>query len=310
MTRAAAIDTALLPAPDRVDFWRSSVCDSFVPLAVEPREGPLRGRLDGGDVAETRLRRIRATSHSFARRADAIRRGDPEVLHLLRLDHGRADVEQDGRVASLEPGDLVLYDSSRPFQAQTRSDFQFTVCLLPKRLLPVSETVQKDRTARPLDARTGVGAATTTLLTSLSQIATETTPTQELALQHAMASMYVALMADDDQTAHPGSVHLSLAKSFVARHLGDPALSPSDVAQACSISLSHLHRLFADDERTVAGHIREQRLQGAYRDLTSGPSTEPVGDIGRRWGLPDPAHFTRAFKRRFGMTPGELRHSR
>lgn len=303
------IDTADRPARERVDYWRASVCDQFVPLAVEPGGGSLQGRVAGRDVAETRLRRMRATSHTFQRRTRDIRAEDPGVLHLLCQDRGRVTVEQDGRTASLDQGDLLFYDSSREFSVQTSNDFQFTICLLPKRLLPLPERLLKDCTARVFSGRDGVAAATAALVTTMARHATTTDPTQELALQHAMVSMYVAMMAQDGIGGSPPNVHLSLAKSFIARNLGDPDLCLTDVAAACNLSLSYLHRIFAHDGTTVASYLREQRLQAAHRDLSSTAVDEPIIQVAQRWGITDPAHFSRMFKKRFGLTPGELRRT-
>ena len=108
---------------------------------------------------------------------------------------------------------------------------------------------------------------------------------------------------------NPPAVNLSLAKSFIARNLGDPGLTPADVAAACSISLSYLHRLFANDDATVAGYVREQRLQAVHRDLLDAAVEEPVAHVAERWGITDPAHFSRMFKKRFGVSPGELRRA-
>ena len=58
---------------------------------------------------------------------------------------------------------------------------------------------------------------------------------------------------------------------------------------------------------TVAGYLREQRLQGAHRDLTTSLLDERIHVVCNRWGIRDPAHFSRLFKRRFDMTPGEAR---
>jgi AraC-like DNA-binding protein len=309
MTGWLQIDSADRPPTERAEYWRTSVCDQFVPLSVDPGAGLLRGRVAGGNIAETRLRRIRATRHSFERRMKDIQTADPCVLHLLLLDHGRTQVEQDDRTASMTPGDLLLYDSSRPFRVETDGDFQFTICLLPKRLLPLPDKVQRDQIARVFSSHEGVGAALAPLLSSLARNTFDAKPSQQLALQHAMVNMYVALMSDDEISGRPPTVHLSLAKSFLARNLGNPKLSPADVAADCNISLSYLHRLFADDETTIAAYLREQRLQAVYRDLTASTVAEPAIRIAERWGLPDPAHFNRIFKRRFGVTPGELRRS-
>jgi AraC-like DNA-binding protein len=301
------INAADRPAPQRPEYWRSAVCDQFVPLAVEPGGGVLRGRVAGGDVAELRLRRIRATQHGFERRQRDIGAGDPEVLHLLLLDHGETLVEQDDRTATMAPGDLLLYDSSRPFRFRTAGEFQFTICLMPRRLLPVPERVQRGWTARALPTQNGVAAAVAPLLASLARHGSTADAAQQLALQQAMVSMYVALLSESGIAGRPPAVNLSLAKSHIAQHLSDPRLSPADVAAACSLSLSYLHRLFANDGSTVAGHIREQRLQAARRDLLQATVQEPVAQIAERWGITDPAHFSRMFKKRFGSSPADLR---
>jgi len=103
------IDTANFAPPDRAEYWRTSVCDQFVPLAVKPDAVVLHGRVAGGDIAETGVRRIRATRHVFERRAKDVRAGDPEVLQLLLVDRGGTRVEQDGRTAVAFVGALLLY---------------------------------------------------------------------------------------------------------------------------------------------------------------------------------------------------------
>ncbi|MEU4418981.1 hypothetical protein, partial [Nocardia salmonicida] len=199
------------------------------------------------------MRRIRATRHSFERRSQDIRQADPEILHLLFMDHGETVVEQDDRTTTVQPGDLLLYDSTRPFRFRTDDDFQFTICLMPKRLVPVPDRVQSQWTARALPTRGGVAAAVAPFLTSLAKHSAAADATQQLALQQAMISMYVALLSEAGIGGRPPEVNLSVAKSFVARNLGDPRLTPADVAAACSLSLSYLHRLFANDGGSDVG---------------------------------------------------------
>lgn len=86
-------------------------------------------------------------------------------------------------------------------------------------------------------------------------------------------------------------------------------MSPADIAAACNLSLSYLHRIFANDGTTVVGYLREKRLQAAHRDLTSATVDETVNHIAQRWGITDPAHFSRMFKKHFGLTPGALRRT-
>lgn len=69
-----------------------------------------------------------------------------------------------------------------------------------------------------------------------------------------------------------------------------------------------LHRLFAAEGESVAGLIRQRRLRRCRIDLAD-PAWrhQPVHRIARRWGFPDPAHFSRVFRAAHGMGPQAYR---
>ncbi|MBA3744875.1 helix-turn-helix transcriptional regulator, partial [Sporichthya sp.] len=90
-------------------------------------------------------------------------------------------------------------------------------------------------------------------------------------------------------------------ENYLRAHLADPTLCPDDIAAAHFISTRHLHRLFAGGGRTVAQWLREERLERARHDLTTGRGG--VAEIGRRWGFSDPAVFSRSFKAAYGISP-------
>ncbi|MFG1952873.1 helix-turn-helix domain-containing protein [Micromonospora sp. NPDC048830] len=99
-------------------------------------------------------------------------------------------------------------------------------------------------------------------------------------------------------------------RDFIDRHLGDPDLSPQAVADAHHVALRTLHRLFADEEETVAGTIR-RRLERCRRDLTDPLLADrPVQAIAARWGFRDKAHFSRAFRAAYGTSPRAYREGR
>ncbi|MEV6993119.1 helix-turn-helix domain-containing protein [Streptomyces sp. NPDC093228] len=79
-------------------------------------------------------------------------------------------------------------------------------------------------------------------------------------------------------------------------------MSPGAIAAAHNISLRSLHRLFQEQNLTVAGWIRARRLERCRRD------DRPARAIAARWGFADPAHFNRAFRAAYGMPPGDYRH--
>ena len=70
------------------------------------------------------------------------------------------------------------------------------------------------------------------------------------------------------------------------------------------VSLRQLHKLFHASGTSVAGWIRQRRLEHCGHDLRDPRcAARSVAAVGARWGYPDPAHFSRLFKAAYGVGP-------
>jgi AraC-like DNA-binding protein len=105
-------------------------------------------------------------------------------------------------------------------------------------------------------------------------------------------------------------VHKALA--YIRAHLNDEDLSAHEVARAQAISRRSLDELFCRVRgRPVAAEIADVRLvlaSEALRDPSQARRT--IGEIAFNLGFEHAAHFTRAFGRRFGVTPRDWRGGR
>ncbi|MBF4998063.1 helix-turn-helix domain-containing protein [Nocardia sp. BSTN01] len=303
------VDTRVVPANERSDYWHESVCDQFVQLLVTPASRNLQGRIHALDFADTHVRRIAGTEHRFQRRELDIRRGgDPEQLNIVFVNRGSTAVEQDGRSVALQAGSFTFYDSGRPFDFRTRGEFDYTIVLLPKHRLDLPETTLRDSTIRPRSALGGVGRVARRLIGSFAVPGREALgPTQAGAIEDALLATVRPLIAVDEPPLD-ASMLVVTARAHIQQHLGDPDLSPRTVAAACAISPSYLHRLFDTEPLTVAAFIREQRLRTALELLTSpAHRRDSIAEIGAACGIVDPASFSRMFRSRFGVSPRDLR---
>jgi AraC-like DNA-binding protein len=113
---------------------------------------------------------------------------------------------------------------------------------------------------------------------------------------------------DDPDTAHRALMVQITA--FIEEHLGEADLAPAQIAAAHHVSLRQLHKLFHGSGMTVAGWIRQRRLEHCGHDLRDPRcATWSVATVGTRWGYPDPAHFSRLFKATYGVGPRAYRAS-
>lgn len=306
------LDTTTVAETDRLDFWRSTVCDQFVALDVTPStSGLVSGRVTAASVAGTHLRRIASVPHRFERTVRQVRSADEDFLQIALARRGRTLIVQDGREAVIGPGEFVIYDSSRPFTFVTSDSFEYQVCLHPKGALPLSAAETAAVTAITFDGRRGIGAMLPPLLSSLGRAIGDDVPeAAQEAVARTIGDVFVALVRSTVPASAPENLHVARARGHIRQHIADRDLDPAGVAAACAISVSYLHKLFAEEGTSVAGEIREQRLQGAWTDLRRPELAHVgVGAIGARWGMPDPAAFSRAFRARFERSPKAHRDS-
>jgi AraC family transcriptional regulator len=80
------------------------------------------------------------------------------------------------------------------------------------------------------------------------------------------------------------------------------------LAREAGLSPAHFARAFKESVgRAPHQHLLAIRLERARRLLDAPDSA--LSDVAFRTGFADQSHFTRFFKRRFGVTPGALRQA-
>lgn len=96
-----------------------------------------------------------------------------------------------------------------------------------------------------------------------------------------------------------------LALQYIADNLSDSNLTIDSCAAAAGCSASALSKLFRRQMNTSAAkYIRQKRLEWALELLQQGSS---VGDTCIQCGFGSTETFHRAFKDRYGITPGQIR---
>lgn len=224
------------------------------------------------------------TPLSSQRTPRLIRQSDPEMYQLALTIAGQQSIEQARMYASIGPGDLLLYDSSRPFTAIAGPNPPGARAMLlqfPRRLLPLPEKAVAPLCATVLPGRAGVGRLLCQMLTGLADTHADLTSADSTRLGTTAVDLATALLAHhaDRQTLIPaGSRQRALFEqisAYIATHLHDPGLTPGAIAATHFISTRYLHRIFQQHGATVGDVIRQQRLARCRRDLAD-PSQRTV----------------------------------
>lgn len=301
------LSTDTVPVGDRLDRWRAALATAPTPMAVTPRgSAPFTGRITGGRLGHLPVCSLQADAQRVGRSGP----GDPCVAVLV-LTAGTATLVQDGRSAVAGAGDLLVYDTARPYTLDFPERFACHIVHLPRRGLDVSDKELRAVTVTAVSGTDGIGAVLGPFLTRLLDPADSYGPAVAARLAAGVEDLFGTLVAERGPSggADSGRGELVLRiRDHIDRHLEDPGLTPESVATALHISVRYLHRLFEDEGITVARLVQRRRLEECARELARGGRAAPaVAAVAHRWGFVNPAHFSRAFRRAYGHSPREWR---
>ncbi|MDX2376347.1 helix-turn-helix domain-containing protein [Microbacterium sp. LRZ72] len=295
--------------------WREVAGNRFVPLQLAA-DGFFEGSIRWRYIDQTCITQIAASAHRVLRTESLISASDPKHYKLSLQLEGSGIVAQDGRETVLRPGDIALYDTSRPYTLEFTSDVRCLVMAFPQAVFDVPSTLIRRITAIRLPGDVGIGALISPFmrhlgenLDSLSGVAGVRILRSVLDLLTAL--VYAQLSEEDDHWGESRRVEMRAFKLHIDAHLSDPGLNAGMIARTHFISVRYLQYLFREEGLTVSGYIRARRLQHCETDLSDpAQASLSVSEIAQRWGFPDASHFSKIFKAHFGQAPRAFRDAR
>jgi AraC-like DNA-binding protein len=307
---------------DRLDYVREITAATWVPMECRAEtSNNYWGIFRASGLGPMQVVVMDVMPITVNRTPKMIAEADPDLFKvLLACGDGSTVVSQDGRQARLSAAEFALYDTRRPYQVACGVDRDQPVRLLtfmfPPSLLPLSRSRLPGLTATRLSATTGLGELTSQFLLQLAHNVDHYSAAEAARLSTAALEVLATRLARElelDTWATPEARRhalLTSVQAFINQHLGDRRLSPGGIAAANHISLRSLHQLFHDEGLTVAGWIRQRRLERCRRDLADpAQASRSISAIAATWGFASAADFSRAFRAAHGLPPAEYRRS-
>lgn len=261
-------------------------------------------RLNGVCLAD-----IRFTAHSTRLKPGRTRTAHGHTFLVSLQVEGTSRVTQSGRECNAEPGQIFILDPSRPFEIETQDMRTRTVCL-DAAFMRDGFPEYEHFTATTFDGWTGAGSICAGLITHMFSEAASVSATMAGRLADGLSHLLAIslLEAEDPEISHGrysrDSGRVRQVKQLIRMRLADPLLDCSEISAESGISLRHLHYLFTKEGTTIMRWVWSERLRRIARDLQNPAlSHRTISSIAFDWGFSEAAHFSRAFKRAFGVTP-------
>lgn len=307
-------DTSKLNVEDRFDAWRESigVCFDVNPYDEATRERYF-ARVDSFLLDDIVFNHCQLGAQTFRRDAGRIARDGIDHYQFHVFLEGSVEMDCAGRDLRARRGDFVVLDHADIFASRT-TDYEILNVFVPRRRLAPLLDAPDSAHGTVFDSRTGAGRILLDYVAALDRAAQGLTLAQAPDAAEALVRLCALALngANLDPENPPAIADRSLllqAQLQIKQRLGDASLGPADVARAIGVSRARLYAIF-EPCGGVAEYIREMRLRRAFADLVA-PSRlhRGIADIAYSLGFSDPAHFSRVFKRRYGLSPSDARQA-
>jgi AraC-like DNA-binding protein len=270
------------------------------------RELPL-GRLELFDISIDPIAIYRRTE-------DIAKDSNDDYLLATQLE-GTVVVKEGDVEFTQHPGSLALMSAGEPYTVIHTQKSHRLVLHIPSEMYQERILAhQEQREFRPRLMQAG-GLATIVhdMLKSLAFEADKLARTEQYTLAESLLELTAAMLRSkvdqeyESQHAKQSALFRRILEFMEANYM-DCELTPEKIASANGISIRYLHSLFQQAGMTVSKWIWERRLKATREDLLDpNMSHMRVSEIAYRRGFNDPAHFSRAFKTRFEISPSKLR---
>jgi len=296
---------------DRADRWDRSlmgVCGAFQTISSDWSK--FRGNIELRNIGGFDVAGISMNADRVLRSRKQVAENDDKYCFLIMQMQGRALLSQRNNEAFLEPGDMTLIDSGYPSEFSYDGFMRQISLHIPRETLQCCLPYHHITVAKTISGVSGMGAVTRNFLISSYKEAAFIGEAAYPAVRAALLNFLTATLRGDlpteamDQKAR----QLCYIRKIIEQNLTDPDLTPGLIAKMSGISPRHLHRLFKGDGMSFGEWVRHRRLFEARRQLANKYFSDySIIQIAFQWGFNDAAHFSRSFRKEFGLSPRDYR---
>jgi AraC-like DNA-binding protein len=308
------VSTATTSPANGFDQWEHHTQETCGTLQVlHDSDGFACGRIVTATLVDLHVSVISADPHTVVRQPRATG-GEPGHVYVTTPLRGFAVVSQDDRQVAVPPGEIVTFDSSRPYTLTMPEPFRMVTVRAQHQSLGLTSDSTRGLETNSWSSLTGIGALARQTLAALGQHLTVFDKVSLAPLQSTVVSLGATLGAEQLRAAGDPRLDRRTLIANICRTarecLADSELDSAMLARRHSISLRSLQLLFAEHGTSPAKWIRDERLHRIRADLSDPRLAHlTIAMIGKRWGLADASQVSRLFRAKYGVSPSQYRRN-
>lgn len=311
MQEAWQFKTASLDPADRAFAWRNAMRRLGLPVGELAGDAPP----DASVVCHAsslgmEFALIEASAqHISGRRTDL-----PAAIWLAVLLDGKAAIRGSRESMDMAVGDIAYGPTGREATLVLETRCSLLFVSMPRVALDHRLVSVRDLRIGRLSADDGIASILSGLLRStafaLPDLTTDQLRPVEIALTEFLAAALAEVYRGETTGAGALAPYLHRICQTIETMLPEPDLSLRRLADRAHASPRYIQKLFASAGDTFGHYVRVRRLERCRMDLASPMRAHlSISEICFRWGFNDSAHFSRAFRNEYAMSPREYRRA-
>jgi AraC-like DNA-binding protein len=303
-----SLSTSGLTPKKQIQLWTDALTELCGRFDVDPLgASSLEGQVNYTTVSRLKLCQIEVSQHRIAHPVSRGTAGEHPFVKMLFQTYGISHFEQNGCRIELMPGDCLAYDVACPHTIISPSLTRHEVVIVPRELLQERGFPPAKLAACKLSARTGSGRIAHDFMHAAFGEAPKLSPHTALGVADTLIDLLLLPLRETGAVFDRGGpvALYERAQAFIHEHLRDPDLSIDQISVELGCTKRYLHMLFSDRGMTVSDYIWQARLQNCRHELEA-QGGKTITDVAFSWGFSSSSHFSRVFRKYFGIAPSSI----
>jgi AraC-like DNA-binding protein len=302
------VSTKDVPTQLAKDYWEREV-NKYVIRVDCPTIHPdgVQASLRHDDLDLLRVNHISATAHSVQRSRFDIAYDSRASVFMCLMLKGNGYSYQGNACSNHRPGDLIMYDTMKPYGHGFPANMEMIVVDIPRNI--ANEIIGK-RSIDDLikiDSHVQFGKSSNEAIFKLLQKTPSSTSEMHSICNQVIHHTEVLFNSSYTKSSQKsGSILYNECKAYIDTNLTDTELSIDNLCNELHTSPRQLARAFARSEQTVSRYIWDSRLEKSREDILNSINMN-ITEIAFKWGFNHSTHFSSAYKKYYGESPSNTR---
>jgi AraC-like DNA-binding protein len=303
-------DTSVFSPARRFDAFYDAITAQVVRITPDPpRVADFRARVISRYDGSRGLHLIEAPGHAARRCREEIRSTDPDEIHLSYMAAGTRRVIAGGVDTVVAPGGVFVLETRQPFLLpETTGRYRAVKIALPRAEIVPRRGASLFRC--PIELSAHPYAAILGQICNVLGEGLENDQDRDSHMLTGLAACLLAALARGDgmeAVVERRREVYALIDLEMEMNMGDPRFCLESLSQRLGVSARSVQRVLACHDTTFSDLLRKKRLDHASRRIRT--SSICIEELAAESGYQELSAFYRAYRRQFGMAPGETRRA-